>query len=443
MARGNMLLGHARGKVGSVVFSRLNGKQITRALAEQVKNPRTDGQNAQRAIFATVTTFAASVRDVVDHSFQSLKEGQESVNRFISINTKKLREAYLTGNPVDIMPKGEGLPYANIYRMSQGSLGLQRLFIGGTPAARMFAVYSETDWEGNVTDAAMLKGILPAFAPGCEVAVIKVYYNEDEHYHYVRKDRAVFLSSFEGITGDIVTANGIAAAYLDPNKTTDANVLHLVGGNSGTKYLAVSEQFAEDFQTGDMLVACAVIVSQQVDGKWNYTTSDMMPVAGWNDNHSLEAAIASYGNNADADKTSDLYLQQSASQQQEGETTNIASLQRSYFVYQGNETLSEASGVTEFDAVDLPITAASTDDLFIGFNIFKGGNVIRENDVTLTSNSADDAANITNLVISDSGNVVIVRFNIKRSGIVAGTTKYVDIKVKGVSMARFEYYVDE
>lgn len=435
-----MLLGHARGKVGSVVFSRLNGRQITRALAEQVKNPRTDGQNAQRAIFATITTFAAAVRDVVDHSFQSIDEGQKSVNRFISINTKKLREAYLTGNPVDIMPKGEGLPYANVYRMSQGSLGLQRLFIGGTPAARMFAVYSEDDWEGNVTDAAMLKGILPAFAPGCEVAVIKVYYNEDEHYHYVRKDRAVFLSSFEGITGDIIDANGIATSYLDPIKTTDRNVLHLVGGSTGTKYLAVSEQFAEDFQTGDMLVACAVIVSQQVDGKWQYTTSDMMPVAGWNDNHSLEAAIDSYGNNANADKTSELYLQQSASQQQEGKTTNIANLQRSYFVYQGNTTIEEEGDATSLVQTTLEVTAASTDDLFVGFNIFKGGNVIRENDVTLAHTSADDAANITNLNIYDSGNVVVIRFNIKRSGITT-SPKWVAIKVKGTEMARFTYNV--
>ena len=433
-----MLLGHARGKVGSVVFSRLNGRQITRALAEQVKNPRTDGQNAQRAIFATITTFAAAVRDVVDHSFQSIDEGQKSVNRFISINTKKLREAYLTGNPVDIMPKGEGLPYANVYRMSQGALGLQRLFIGGTPSARMYAVYSEDDWEGNVTDAAMLKSILPAFAPGCEVAVIKVYYNEDEHYHYVKKDRAVFLSSLEAVTGDLVTSSGINAAALDPLKTTDANVLHLVGGSSGTKYLAVSEQFAEDFQTGDMLVACAVIVSQQVDGKWIYTTSDMMPVAGWNDNHSLEAAISSYGNSADAEKTSDLYLQQSASQHQQGETTNIASLQRSYSVYQGNTTITQGEGETRLISETIDVAPASEDDVFVDFNIFKGGNVIRENDVTLAHSSADDATNVTDLNVYDDGNVVVIRFSIDRSGITS-TPKWVAIKVKGTEMARFIY----
>lgn len=433
-----MLLGHARGKVGSVVFSRLNGRQITRALAEQVKNPRTDGQNAQRAIFATITTFAASVRDVVDHSFQSIDEGQKSVNRFISVNTKKLREAYLSGAKVDIMPKGEGLPYANIYRMSQGSLGLQRLFIGGTPSARKFAVYSEEDWEGNVTDAAMLKAILPAFAPGCEVAVIKVYYNEDEHYHYVKKDRAVFLSSFEGITGDIVTANGISSAYLNPQKTTDSNVLRLVGGTTGTKFLAVSEEFSEDFQTGDMLVACAVIVSQQMDGKWVYTTSDMMPVDGWNDGHSIEAAIASYGNSSDADKTSNLYLQQSSSQQQEGEATDIASLQRSFYANQGNEDLSSRTNFTEYQNFVLESQPENLDDIAVKMNIFKGGNDIKENDVTIVSSSADDALNITSRDIYTDGNVIFVRFNISRDGITP-EEKWVEVKVKNVAMARFTY----
>lgn len=318
-----MLLGHARGKVGSVVFSRLNGKQITRALAEQVKNPRTDGQNAQRAIFATVNGFASAVRDVVDHSFQATKEGQESVNRFVSVNVKKLREAYLAGAPVDIMPKGAGLPYANAYRFSQGSLGLQNIFIGsvGTAGAQYFGVYQEPDWEGNVVDAAMLKTCIPAFAPGCEIAVLKVYYNENEHFHYVAKDRAVFLSDFSGLTdNDIVTGDGIDEIYLDMTKTTSTEVLKLVGGSSGNKILAVSENINEADNIGNKVVACVVIVSQKdANGKWIYTTSDMMCVPAWNETHNTDAAVASYGNTSASESTSDLYLQQSATTD-EGET---------------------------------------------------------------------------------------------------------------------------
>ena len=323
-----MLLGHARGKVGSVVFSRLNGKQITRALAEQVKNPRTDGQNVQRAIFATVNGFASAVRDIVDHSFQSYKEGATSVNRFVSINVKKLREIYLAGGACDIMPKGAGLPYANPYRFSIGSLGVQRLFIGTTSAARHFAVYQEQDWEGNVTDAAMLQACIPAFAPGCEIAVIKVYYNETEHFHFVTKDRAVFKSSFDAIdpSADIVSSNGITEDYLDMNKTTSTTVLRVVGGSSGNKLLAVSENLNE--VVPNTLVAAVVIVSRKdSEGKWQYTTSDMVCDEGWSEAHDLTAAINSYGNAAKADATSDQYLQQSSQEQQGGDTTPLADIE--------------------------------------------------------------------------------------------------------------------
>lgn len=324
MARGNMLLGHARGKVGSVVFSRLNGKQITRALAESVKNPRTDGQNVQRAIFATVNGFASAVRDIVDHSFQSYKEGSVSVNRFVSINVKKLRELYLSGAAVDIMPKGEGLPYANPYRFSIGSLGVQRLFIGTSGTARHFSVYQEQDWEGNIVDTAQMQACIPAFAPGCEVAVIKVYYNENEHFHFVTKDRAVFKSSFEGIDpgGEIVTSSGIDTSYLDMNKTTDETILRLVGGSSGNKILAVSENLND--AAANSLVACVVIVSRKdSEGKWQYTTSDMVCDEGWSEAHDLTAAINSYGNATKADATSDQYLQQSSQEQQGGDVTPL------------------------------------------------------------------------------------------------------------------------
>lgn len=326
MAKGNMLLGHARGKVGSVVFSRLNGKQITRALAESVKNPRTDGQNVQRAIFATVNGFASAVRDIVDHSFQSYKEGSTSVNRFVSINVKKLRDLYLSGAACDIMPKGAGLPYANPYRFSIGSLGMQRLFIGTVGTARYFGVYQEQDWEGNIVDAAQLQACIPAFAPGCEIAVIKVYYNENEHFHFVTKDRAVFKSSFDAIEpSDIVTDSGIAEDYLDMNKTTDAAVLRVMGGSSGNKVLAVSENLNE--AAANSLVACVVIVSRKdSEGKWQYTTSDMVCDEGWSEAHDLTAAINSYGNAAKADATSDQYLQQSSQEQQGGDVTPLADI---------------------------------------------------------------------------------------------------------------------
>lgn len=380
MAKGNMLLGHARGKVGSVVFSRLNGKQITRALAESVKNPRTDGQNVQRAIFATVNGFASAVRDIVDHSFQSYKEGATSVNRFVSINVKKLRELYLSGAACDIMPKGEGLPYANPYRFSIGSLGVQRLFIGTTATARHFAVYQEQDWEGNVVDAAQLQACIPAFAPGCEIAVIKVYYNENEHFHFVTKDRAVFKSSFDAVdpSSDIVTASGIYTDYLDMNKTTDATILRVIGGSSGNKLLAVSENLNE--AVANSLVACVVIVSRKdSEGKWQYTTSDMMCDEGWSEAHDLTAAINSYGNAAKADATSDQYLQQSSQAQQGSDVTPLSQIVYNV-MFQG----SALSGGTQYETYngdseqEIATAAAVGGWAIIQYNFPTEGNTLKK-----------------------------------------------------------------
>lgn len=410
MAKGNMLLGHARGKVGSVVFSRAYGKQITRALAEQVKNPRTDGQNVQRAIFATVNGFASSVRDVVDHSFQSYKEGATSVNRFVSINVKKLRELYLSGAAVDIMPKGAGLPYANAYRFSQGSLGLQKLFIGsvGSAGAQHFGIYQEQDWEGNVVDAAQLKACIPAFAPGCEIAVIKVYYNETEHFHFVQKDRAVFLSDFTGILAqDIVRPEGISTDFLDMTKTTNVNVLHVVGGNSGNKILAVSENINEAQANGNQIVACVVIVSQKdSNGNWIYTTSDMMCVPEWNTNHDTEANVATYGNASDATKTSDLYLQQSADTEAEEEITPFNRMKKSLYI-SGAASYEDTSDIGDWaETVESNAGAINFE-----FNCAKGGNEIGDvqaryfNPATGVKN--DDG--VLKYSVSKAGNTVVVR----------------------------------
>lgn len=413
MAKGNMLLGHARGKVGSVVFSRAYGKQITRALAESVKNPRSDGQNVQRAIFATITGFTSAVRDVVDHSFQSTKEGQESVNRFVSINTKKLREAYLAGAPVDIMPKGAGLPYANAYRFSQGSLGLQNIFIGsvGTAGAQYFGVYQEPDWEGDVVDAAMLKALIPAFAPGCEIAVIKVYYNETEHFHYVTKDRAVFLSDFSGITANsIVSANGINELFLDMTKTTNKEVLKLVGGSSGNKILAVSEDVNTADNIGNKVVACVVIVSQKDgNGKWIYTTSDMMCVPAWNELHDTDAAVASYGNASTSETTSDLYLQQSANTAGEETLTPFNRLEKSMIL----------SGAAEHEFVfnespDYGVTDTNAGAVSFVLNCAKGGNEIGT--VQALYRGEDEQGymvknkdGVLKYSVSKSGNTIVVR----------------------------------
>lgn len=86
-----MFQGMARGKVGDVVFSRLNGEQISRVRNRHPKNPRSNAQIYQRAIMATVAQAYAAGREIFDHSFQGRAVGEENQRRFLSLNAKTLR----------------------------------------------------------------------------------------------------------------------------------------------------------------------------------------------------------------------------------------------------------------------------------------------------------------------------------------------------------------
>lgn len=70
MSKGNMLLGYARGKVGSLVFSRRKGEQITRARNTSPANPRTNAQMAQRMkMYAPVQLYRQSMRKFFKFAF--------------------------------------------------------------------------------------------------------------------------------------------------------------------------------------------------------------------------------------------------------------------------------------------------------------------------------------------------------------------------------------
>lgn len=91
MAKGNMFQGMARGKVGDVVFSRLNGEQISRVRNRHPKNPRTAAQLYQRAIMATILQAYAAGKEIFDHSFEGKEVGSGNMREFMSRNIKMLR----------------------------------------------------------------------------------------------------------------------------------------------------------------------------------------------------------------------------------------------------------------------------------------------------------------------------------------------------------------
>ena len=126
MAKGNLFLGHARGKVGSLVFSRQNGEQVTRALNTRPKNPQTDQQIVQRAIAGTVMYAYSYLQEICNHSFEGVAYGAKSQQYFTKVNMDLLRQLYAANptntNPMMFSKKNSKSAVANAYIISKGSI---------------------------------------------------------------------------------------------------------------------------------------------------------------------------------------------------------------------------------------------------------------------------------------------------------------------------------
>lgn len=136
MARGNMLQGMARGKMGDVVFYRQNGEQLSRVRVRSIKNPKTNKQLAQRAVMSTVMQAYSAGKEIFDHSFQGLSVGQENMSRFMSRNAKWLRQVFgvalsekkgTDDTAIRLCAPGVSMPVPNEFIISEGTYP-QRVF---------------------------------------------------------------------------------------------------------------------------------------------------------------------------------------------------------------------------------------------------------------------------------------------------------------------------
>lgn len=89
MAKGNIFLGYARGSVGDVTLSKINGQQVSRARNRNPKNPRTLAQCFQRGRFAAAVKFFTRGRQALyKFAFESKKQIESDYNAFMANNVK-------------------------------------------------------------------------------------------------------------------------------------------------------------------------------------------------------------------------------------------------------------------------------------------------------------------------------------------------------------------
>lgn len=117
MAKGNMFLSQARGKVGSVVFSVIKGQQVERVYNPSPANPRTNGQQAQRSLLANMTKFyKRGTKNFYKFAYEDRTIRESDFNAFARKNT--MRGVYMPKELYD----HAGTPALGKYIVSDGSI---------------------------------------------------------------------------------------------------------------------------------------------------------------------------------------------------------------------------------------------------------------------------------------------------------------------------------
>lgn len=292
MARGNLLLGKAKGKLGSVVFAQANSEQITRSKPESVKNPKSTGQNTQRAILATIAKEAALLSPIVDHSFVNIKYGAESVRYFRKINLGIIRNMYLNKpDSVNLSAKG-GKFVPNPLKISEGSLPV--FYAGVDTEVSTIAFYQGEETLPRNEDISVYDFLAayPNIQGGDQLTLVKIrkvtgsLQNGDAIFA-LKLDRMVFApNAFDDKDATFIeAADGIIAnQFLDLTKTTNPSMLSLADGGPGTGLGFADEN----------CYYAALILSRKVNGKWQRSTQ-FLEMLNYDDSADNAAAIASYG----------------------------------------------------------------------------------------------------------------------------------------------------
>lgn len=129
MAKGNPFLGNITGSFGDITLSSYRGKTVIRRKCAP-KNPRTPKQIYQRMFFATISKSRTALKPIIDHSFEQVQHGIDSLNYFTKRNIALMREGtvydyakqtWVNPNMNFVAPKATSFP-ANPLRISEGSL---------------------------------------------------------------------------------------------------------------------------------------------------------------------------------------------------------------------------------------------------------------------------------------------------------------------------------
>lgn len=232
MAKGNMLLGKARGSVGDVTFGQINGQQIARARNRKPNNPRTLKQCFQRGRFAAAVKFFTRGRQALyKFAFENKRRYESDYNAFMRENVK------LT--PVISKPAFDNFDYPVIapFIMSKGSLEPMAAAVTASSAVVNLGVSAPETAPTTIGELSELLLTSPSFQAGDIVTF-------------------VFLSSQYNGTIPSVNADGNGTtAWVIRQFIVDTSASVSITEATGMSYAAAEGQASLTIATGSAPLA--------------------------------------------------------------------------------------------------------------------------------------------------------------------------------------------
>lgn len=327
MAKDNLFLGTARGSVGDVTFSRLNGIQVARVRNRSPRNPQSPAQMVQRIIMSTVGKAYSFMSEICNHSFEGFETGQLSQRKFMEVNVGIMRDkvadvlAYpveaviRTSNAFNFSFKNDYAPVLNSYQLSAGSLPSIALITDDDGYYPGIPLDPGTLTPESITYADIVS--LLGLQRGDQLTFIQVSHDGSKTDHDsdiitgFRYARVVL----EPASGDMTTVFIRNSQINDPNERNEGEFRGISIENSETRkclnfFLKNIAPSSDTVNPDKQMAGNAVILSRRVGNRWLRSTQFLMPryttTAGQLKSSTLSLAYETYLTGS----ASDLYLNQ-------------------------------------------------------------------------------------------------------------------------------------
>lgn len=275
MAKGNLFLGYANGKIGSVVFYNSAGQQVSRAYNPAPANPQSALQLLQRVIFKTQSAAYSLLREICDHSFESFKQGTACQSEFSRLNVAQMRlqlaDYVNSGDEEEILgcletnfsAKDDEYPVLRPYVVSSGNLPTV------SPAwASPSAGVSVPVIGSNITPGASYQEVADALGLqlGDQITFMWLAVDDTSDSAQVVSFRfgRIILSPANGISSTIFIDSN-TGAINSPNIKNRGD--YVCGYLNGGLYCVPSMNNATA-GTKETIAATAVIISRETGGVW-------------------------------------------------------------------------------------------------------------------------------------------------------------------------------